>query len=41
MAIYNGTSGIQVLVDEFSFYNRGLSNADIAALWAGGAGFFL
>jgi len=41
MTIYNGTSGVQVLVDEFSIYNRGLSPADIAALWAGGAGFFL
>jgi len=41
MVLYNGTSGIQVLVDEFSFYNRELSPADIAALWAGGAGLFL
>jgi len=41
MTIYNGTSGVEVLVDEVSFYNRGLSPADIAALWAGGSGFFL
>jgi hypothetical protein len=41
MTLYNGTSGVQVLVDEVSFYNRGLSVADIAALWNGGSGFFL
>lgn len=41
MAVYNGTSGVPVLVDEVGFYNRALGPSDIAILWNGGAGFFL